>query len=105
MTPEDVGVLLARHRISDIGLATLPVKTVIDHDLAAIEQRQDRIANDLRLAARHGCDRLVPGGFKPELLENVAKRALGTIGVAFGQEEAIVQAVVQQAGDDGDKRN
>jgi len=77
-------VLLPRHRISDVGLAALPVKTVINHDNAAIRQWQGRVARDLRFAARYGFDWFISARLKPELLEDVGKRALGTLRIAFG---------------------
>src|SRR5262249_51985919 len=53
-----------RHRIANIGLAALPVKTVIDHDNATVRQRQTRIADDLRFAAGYRLERLVAAGLE-----------------------------------------
>src|SRR6516164_3715935 len=39
---------------------------------------------DLRFAARYGFDWFISARLKPELLEDVGKRALGTLRIAFG---------------------
>jgi hypothetical protein len=89
----------------DVGLAALPIETVIDRDIAAIRQRQGRLAHDLRFAARHGRDRRVAARLKLELLEDFGKRAFGTIGVAFGQKEPVIETVIKQGSDDADQRD
>src|SRR5262252_4070293 len=67
---------------------------------AAIRQRQRGAAHHLGIAGRNSLERLVAQRFERELFENLGKRFLGAIGIAFRQEKAIVQATIEQGSDD-----